>query len=200
MQCFCLFLRIYKCKTKLIMTETELIAGLLKQNPKAQQQMLDLYGRDVFAQVVRLVSVIENAEEVYQDVFIKVFKNINRYDAEKSSLKTWISRIAYNEAISFLRHKAMPVVYFEDQGGKAEALSDTEVDETFGHANQETVQLIRAALKYLPPDERAIITMFYYEEKSLKEIAYITESIPTTIASKLSRTRKKLCRIIKMLQ
>ncbi len=182
------------------MTETELIAGLLKQNPKAQQQMLDLYGRDVFAQVVRLVSVIENAEEVYQDVFIKVFKNINRYDAEKSSLKTWISRIAYNEAISFLRYKAMPVVYFEDQGGKAEALSDTEVDETFGHANQETVQLIRAALKYLPPDERAIITMFYYEEKSLKETAYITESIPTTIASKLSRTRKKLCRIIKMLQ
>ena len=94
----------------------------------------------------------------------------------------------------------MPVVYFEDQSDKIEALSDTEVDETFGRANQETVQLIRAALKYLPPDERAIITMFYYEEKSLKEIAYITESIPSTIASKLSRTRKKLCRIIKMLQ
>ena len=94
----------------------------------------------------------------------------------------------------------MPVVYFEDQGNKIEALTDAEVDETFGQANQETVQLIRAALKYLPPDERAIITMFYYEERSLKEIAYITESIPTTIASKLSRTRKKLCRIIKMLQ
>ena len=182
------------------MTETELITGLMKQSPKAQQQMLDQYGRDVFAQVVRLVSVVENAEEVYQDVFVKVFQHIDRYDAEKSSLKTWISRIAYNEAISFLRHKAMPVVYFEDQGNKIEGLMDAEVDETFGQANQETVQLIRAALKYLPPDERAIITMFYYEERSLKEIAYITESIPTTIASKLSRTRKKLCRIIKMLQ
>ena len=131
---------------------------------------------------------------------MKVFNNINRYNAEKSSFKTWISRIAYNESISFLRHKGMPVVYFEDQGDKAETLSDTEVDETFGHANQETVQLIRAALKHLPPEERAIITMFYYEEMSLKEIAYVTESIPTTVASKLSRTRKKLCRIIKMLQ
>ena len=157
------------------MTETELIAGLMKQSPQAQQQMLDQYGRDVFAQVVRLVSVVENAEEVYQDVFVKVFQHIDRYDAEK-------------------------VVYFEDQGNKIEALTDAEVDETFGQANQETVQLIRAALKYLPPDERAIITMFYYEERSLKEIAYITESIPTTIASKLSRTRKKLCRIINMLR
>jgi RNA polymerase sigma-70 factor (ECF subfamily) len=74
------------------------------------------------------------------------------------------------------------------------------VEETFGQPNAETVQLIRAALKHLPPDERAIITMFYYEEMSLKEIAYVTESIPTTIASKLSRTRRKPCRIIKMIQ
>lgn len=181
-------------------TDTNLIEGLRQQSPKAQQQMLDRYGRDVFAQVIRLVSVTENAEEVYQDVFIKVFKHINRYDGEKSSLKTWVSRIAYNEAISFLRKKSAPMVYFEDYGDRAEALSDTEVDETFGHANQETVQLIRAALKYLPPEERAVITMFYYEEMSLKDIAYVTESLPTTVASKLSRTRKKLCRIIKMLQ
>lgn len=181
-------------------TDTNMIAGLLQQSPKAQQQMLDRYGRDVFAQVVRLIPVVENAEEVYQDVFVKVFTYINRYDAEKSSLKTWISRIAYNEAISFLRRKSTAVVYFEDYGDKAEALSDAEVDETFGHASQETVQLIRAALKYLPPEERAVITMFYYDELSIKEIADVTESLPTTVASKLSRTRKKLCRIIKMLQ
>ena len=181
-------------------TEINLIQGLRKQNPKAQQQMLDRYGNDVFAQVVRLVPGLENAEEVYQDVFVKVFRNINMDDAEKSSLRTWISRIAYNESISFLRHKSMPVIYYEDREGEAEKLSESEVEATFGHPNQETVQLIRAALKHLPPDERAIITMFYYEEMSLKEIAFVTESIPTTIASKLSRTRKKLCKIIKMLQ
>ena len=182
------------------MTETDLIAGLHKQSPKAQQETIDRYGREVFAQVVRLVTVTENAEEVYQDVFMKVFSNIGQHDAERSSLRTWISRIAYNEAISFLRRKHMPVIYFEDHGHEADKLSDAEVDETLGHANAETVQLIRAALKHLPPEERALVTMFYYEERSLKEIADITESIPTTVASRLSRTRKKLCRIIKMLQ
>ena len=130
----------------------------------------------------------------------KVFKNIKMYDETKSSLKTWISRIAYNESISFLRHKSLPVIYYEDREGEVDKLSDTEVEETFGHPNPETVQLIRAALRHLPPDERAIITMFYYEEMSLKDIAYVTESIPTTVASKLSRTRKKLYKIIKMLQ
>ena len=182
------------------MTETDLIVGLRKQSPKAQQETIDRYGREVFAQVVRLVAVTENAEEVYQDVFMKVFSNIGQHDAERASLRTWISRIAYNEAISFLRRKRMPVVYFEDRSHEADKLSEAEVDETLGHANVETVQLIRAALKHLPPEERALVTMFYYEERSLKEIADITESIPTTVASRLSRTRKKLYRIIKMLQ
>ena len=182
------------------MTETDLIEGLRKQSPKAQQETIDRYGREVFAQVVRLVAVTENAEEVYQDVFMKVFTNIGQHDAGRASFRTWISRIAYNEAISFLRRKRMPVVYFEDRSHEADKLSDAEVDETLGHANAETVQLIRAALKHLPPEERALVTMFYYEERSLKEIADITESIPTTVASRLSRTRKKLCRIIKMLQ
>ena len=182
------------------MTETDLIEELRQQKPKAQQMLIERYGRYVFAQIVRLVSIVENAEEVYQDVFVKVFGNIGKYDEQKSSLKTWISRIAYNETVSFLRHKSMPVVYFEDYGNEADKLTDAEVEETLGHANSETVQLIRAALKHLPPDERAIVTMFYYEEMSLKEIAYVTESVPATIASKLSRTRKKLCKIINMLQ
>ena len=180
------------------MTETELIEGLSRQDSKAQQQTIDRYGGEVFALVVRVVAVAENAEEVYQDAFVKVFRNIRQYDAGRSSLRTWILRIAYNEAISFLRRKRLPVLYFEDHGHEADKLSDAEVDETLGHVS--TVQLIRAALKHLPPEERALITMFYYEERSLKEIADITGSIPTTIASRLCRTRKKLCRIIKMLQ
>lgn len=181
------------------MTETEIqiIEGLRKQSPKAQQQALELYGNYVWSQVVRMVSRVEDAEEVYQDVFIKVFNNIERYDAEKASLKTWISRIAYYESISFLRRKPQSMIYFEDNEEKAEALSEAEVENTLGHPDEETVQLIQTAIRYLPPDEQAIITMFYYEDMSLKDIAFVTESIPTTVASKLSRTRKKLCKLIK---
>ena len=179
---------------------TILMNDLRQHQPAACQQLLTEYGPAVFRMVQRIVTRREDAEEVYQDVFVKVFKNIGQYDAEKSSLRTWISRIAYNESITFLRHKRLPVIYYEDHDGEAEKLSDTEVEATFGQPNPETVQLIRAALKHLPPDERAIITMFYYEEMSLKDIAYVTESLPTTVASKLSRTRKKLYKIIKMLQ
>ena len=111
-----------------------------------------------------------------------------------------MSRIAYNESITWLRHKRREVIYFEDQDGEAERLSEAEVEATLGHPNPETVQLIRAALKHLPPEERSLITMFYYEDMSVKDIAYVTDSPPNTIGSKLFRTRKKLCKIIQMLQ
>lgn len=74
------------------------------------------------------------------------------------------------------------------------------MEETLGHPNKEVVQMMREAIKHLPPAEQLIITMFYYDEMSLKDIAYITGSIPTTIASKLCRTRKKLCKIINQLR
>lgn len=184
--------------------ETEminLVEGLRKQSPKAQKLVLERYGGYVFSQVVRLVTNTEDAEEVYQDVFVKVFSNAGAYDAGKSSFQTWLYRIAYNASVDFLRHKRQPVIYFEDNEGRAEAISEDEVEETFGHANQETVMLIRAALKHLPPDERAIITMFYFDDMSIKEIAYVTEASSTgVVCSKLQRTRKKLCKIIQMLR
>ena len=180
--------------------EINLIEGLKEQSPKAQQMMVERYGRHVFSQVVRLLPSVEDAEEVYQDVFLKVFLNINMYNEEKASFKTWVSRIAYNESITWLRHKRLQTIYFEDEDGEAERLSEAEVEATLGHPNPETAQLIRAALKHLPPEERSLITMFYYEEMSVKDIAYVTDSPPNTIGSKLFRTRKKLCKIIQMLQ
>lgn len=181
-----------------MMTETEshIIDGLRQRSPRMQHKALELYGEYVWAQVVRLIHAVEDAEEVYQDVFIKVFSNIDRYDADRSSLKTWISRIAYNESMTRLRRKRQPMIYFDDDD-RAETLSEAEVEKTLGHPDEETVQLIQTAIQHLPPEEQAIITMFYYEEMSLKEIAFVTESIPTTIASKLSRIRKKLCKLIK---
>lgn len=182
------------------MEETEIIAGLRKQSPQAQQQALEQYGRMVWAQVARMISPVEDAEEVYQDVFIKVFQHINTYDAERSTFKTWLLRIAYNECITHLRRKRQRMIYLDDGDNSYEAITEAEVEETLGRPNQEVVQLIRAAIHHLPPDEQAIITMFYYDEMSLKEIAFVTQSIPTTIASRLSRTRKKLCKIINTLR
>ena len=181
-------------------TEIHLIEGLRQRSPKAQQETLELYGRNVWGQVVRIVSCTEDAEEVYQDVFVKAFNNIDRYDGEKSSFKTWLLRIAYNESVSFLRHSKTKTISLEDYGNNSDNISEEEVERIIGRPDNENIRMLRSAIQLLTPEEQALITMFYYDELSINDIAFVTESNPSTIGSKLSRTRKKLCTIIKKLQ
>lgn len=184
------------------MTETkiQIIEGLRQRSPKSQREAFELFGSNVWAQVVRIVSRQEDAEEIYQDVFVKAFNNIDRYDGEKASFKIWLLRIAYNEAVSFLRKGKAKTVYLNDYGNIIDNISEEETERIIGKPDQETIQMIRSAIRHLTPEEQALITMFYYDEMSLQDIAYITETIPSTVASRLCRTRKKLCTIIKKIQ
>ena len=63
--------------------------------------------------------------------------------------------------------------------------------------SEENIRLMEQALDQLPPQEQALLTMFYYDNLSLNDIAYVTGSIPSTVGSRLSRIRKKLYKIIK---
>ena len=65
--------------------------------------------------------------------------------------------------------------------------------------DDETIRQLEQALAKLPPNEQAIVSMFYYDNMSLADIAFVTGSIPSTVGSQLSRIRKKLYRIIKTL-
>ena len=141
----------------------------------------------------RIVTQHEDAEEVYQDVFVKVLRSIDSYDPDQASLSTWISRIAYHEALNSVRGRKPQIVYMEDY--------NTEVSyaESDGAAREQTLQQLEQAIDKLQPQEQAVITMFYYDDMSLADIAYVTGSQISTIGSQLSRIRKKLYQIIKTL-
>ena len=174
-----------------------LVQGLCRQDGQAQRCALQLYGEMIFGQIARIVPCQEDAEEVYQDVFVKVFSNIDAYDESKASLATWISRIAYNECVSFTRRNKLPVIYVDDSEIDLESIQDDTLARVFQQQDEPTILLIEKALDYLPPEELALITMFYFDDKSIKDIAFITESTPKNLATLLCRTIRKLYRIIK---
>lgn len=159
--------------------------------------MLTQYGQVVYSCVSRIVARREDAEEVYQDVFVKAFQGIDSYDEQQASLITWLCRIAYNESLNFVRRHKLSLVYSEessyDLNNQQDELSDAD-DEP---PNEQKIQLMEAAMELLPREEQAILSMYYYEGLSLKEIAFITNSNPSTVGSKLCRIRRRLYSIIK---
>jgi len=170
-----------------------LINDLQHRKPAACQRLLTEYGPAVFRMVQRIVTCREDAEEVYQDVFVKALRGIGDYNPQQASLATWINRIAYHESLNFVRGKKPNIVYMDDSElgiDTLEAPDDAPPDE-------QTIRQLEQALAMLPSHEQAIVSMFYYDNMSLADIAFVTGSIPSTVGSQLSRIRKKLYRIIK---
>ena len=174
--------------------ESHIIARILSGKDEEFSYFLDTYGQQVFALIVRMVSSPEYAEELTQDTFLKAYRHLGSFTGG-SSFSTWIYRIAYNTALSALRKKKEEVLVIDDQ--QWERVSETEIDEVLDDESEDLVTRLRAALEKLTPEERAIITFFYEEEKSIDEIAHILNQSVSNVKVKLHRIRKKLYILMK---
>ena len=173
---------------------TILISELRQRKSAACQQLLATYGPMVFRMVQRIVPLREDAEEVYQDVFVKALRGIEGYNPQQATLATWLNRIAYHESLNFIRGKSPVIVSMDDPELSISLAAPDEEPQ-----DEQTIQQLEQALEKLPAHEQAIVSMFYYDNMSLADIAFVTGSITSTVGSQLSRIRKKLYRMIKSL-
>ena len=174
--------------------EAHIIKEILNGKTEQYEYFLDRYGQQVFVLVDRIVSCQEDAEELTQDVFLKAFQQLSSFKAE-SSFSTWIYRIATNIAISAVRKKRNDVLRLDDS--VFANLSDTKVDAALEDESEEQMERLQQAMNQLDADERALITLYYLEEKPLAEVAFILGMTEGNAKVKLHRIRKKLYVLIK---
>ena len=174
--------------------EAHIIKEILNGKTEQYEYFLDRYGQQVFVLVDRIVSCQEDAEELTQDVFLKAFQQLSSFKAE-STFSTWIYRIATNIAISAVRKKRNDVLRLDDS--VFANLSDTQVDAELEDESEEQMERLQQAMNQLEADERALITLYYLEEKPLAEVAFILGMTEGNAKVKLHRIRKKLYVLIK---
>jgi RNA polymerase sigma-70 factor (ECF subfamily) len=146
------------------------------------------YGKMVFTIVHKIVENREDAEDITQEIFIKVFKSLERF-REESEFSTWLYRIAYNTAISELRKKKLFYVSAEDS-----LLVDNSsfTDEKDEQEIEIKLQYLEEALKKLPPDEIFLLTLHYMDGQSIENISKISNLSVSNVKVKLHRIRRKL--------
>ena len=175
----------------------KMIQGLRNQDRSTQEQTLNEYGSMVFATISRIVSRQEDAEEVYQDVFVKAFQHIDTFDETKTSFSNWLNRIAFNVSLNFVRDHKQPVIYIDDVDTALNGKLNQEIDHLFSQQDEPTIQAVEQALSLLDAKEQSLIYMYYFDNMSIKEIAYIMDMQPSTVGSSLHRIRRKLYKIIR---
>lgn len=131
---------------------------------KAFVKLVKQYKEKIYWHVRRMVDLHEDADDIVQNVFIKIHKGIENFN-EKSKLYTWIYRISMNETLSFIeknkKHK------HEEFTSNHKCFNEDQPQA------KEIMEKLMAALRILPPKQRAVFNMRYFDELSYREISEI---------------------------
>ena len=175
-----------------------LVEGLRAGDERAYEVLLNEYQQPVYNLVVRLLNDPADANDVVQEVFLKVFRKIGAFRGE-SSLKTWIYRVGVNEAYNyqrwFSRHRKQEVELESDEPAGLDhyhKLSDPGRSPYDCVADHEQHALIEEALGQLNPSYRAAVVLRDIEELSYEEISDILQIALGTVKSRILRGREAL--------
>ena len=157
--------------------------------------LVDRYKNMVFTLSLKMVKNREEAEEVAQDTFVKAYRSLNKFKAE-SKFSTWLYKVAYNTCLDCLKKKnrAQPVVAI-DEYTEHEVVSLSNVVDSL--EEKERSQMIQECLDVLPGEDSFLLSLYYFEEQSIKEIAKIMGINDNHVKIKLFRSRKKLTAVLK---
>lgn len=150
------------------MDELTIMARLATGEKSAIGDLYDLYVRQVYALAYRILGEAAAAEDVTQEVFLKVWRNAVRFDPERGSPATWILHIAYTTAVDLARtrRRAAPS-RLDDPPEEPDLTADTAGDAELTVMGAQ----VRCALMRLPAEQRQAVEMSYFEGKTQQEIA-----------------------------
>ncbi len=157
-------------------------------------EIIKKYEGPVFKHAVRLLGNVSLAQEVTQDVFLGVYNGLHGL-REEDRLAAWIHRITDNKCYS-LRRKASPNFVSFDETERGEEIVDESSNPEEMHIQRDTRRELAGFISQLPQKEAVATTLYFYEGKSLQEIADIMELLPGTVAVVLHRGRTHLHKLI----
>jgi len=180
--------------------DARILRGLRSGIEGAYEELIERYEQQIFGMVYRLVGNQSDACDVVQEVFLKVFRGVTAF-REQSSLRTWIYRIAVNEAYNhrrwFVRHCRMEVPMEETRSEHPNSLDYTPDPgrSPFEQAmDNETRTLIEVALTRINPVFRTAVVLRDVQNLSYEEIADILQVSLGTVKSRILRGREALRR------
>jgi RNA polymerase sigma-70 factor, ECF subfamily len=183
------------------MSDEEIILLYKNGEKEAFKKLINRYAAPLYNFVARLAGR-NDAPDITQEIFIKVWKNLNRFDEDKASFKTWIFTIAKNTATDFLRKKKS--LLFTDlekdsedgAGSFSENIPAEDLLPDLVMQKLEDSKFLNKTLEKLRPLYREVLALHYQEEMTFEEIGKILNKPLNTVKSQHRRALLELRKII----
>ena len=183
------------------MDEKELIDKLKKSDSQAFKIFINANKNKVFNVCYRFLNNFSDAEDAAQETFIEVFNSISRFNS-KSSLNTWIYRIAVNKSIDALRKKSRRnklagfISIFSDDFKKKENTLFSDINPSTELETAETKQKVLDSINKLPENQRIALILIKLDGQSYKEAAAIMDITLPAVESLMIRAKNNLKKIL----
>lgn len=177
-----------KCDKK---SDKQLVQLSLK-NTDYFECLMTRYEQKLFRYIRRITNLdAETIEDVLQEVFLKVYKNLNDYD-DSFSFSSWAYRIAHNEAISFYRKaesRPKTVNPENDEGVDYLNIVPSDINLRTDYLKKELANKVKQIINQLPEKYRTVLVLKFLEEKSYEEVSDILHIPMGTVATQINRAK-----------
>ena len=189
------------------MEDTQAVAALVERclsgDASAWEEIVTLYQRRIYNVCYRFAGAAEDAEDLTQEVFIKMYRTLKSYDASKGALITWVTTIARNLLVDHFRRSkqerltdSLEAAPAGDQDALtlSEQLPDLGPSPDAGLQTQETQRVVHQALQKLSPELREAVILRDLQDMDYREIAAVLRVPEGTVKSRINRGRAELAR------
>ena len=191
------------------MDDTQVVAALVRRclagDAGAWEDIVRRYNRRIYNICYRFTGSADDAEDLSQEVFIKMYRTLESYDLEKGSFMTWVATVTRNLLVDHFRKskqdrltdplEAAPSE--EDQGlSLGEQLPDAAPGADTRMQTQETQRMVHRALQKLSPELREAVILRDLQDMDYREIALALKVPEGTVKSRINRGRTELARLL----
>lgn len=177
------------------MDERQLIRKVLKGDTSAFAYFVDTYQDMAVTIAFRICENRQDAEDIVQNAFVKAFHNLHTFRAD-SKFSTWFYRIVYNTALSYINVASFHTEFVDYRELNNESQSD-DWNPVAQMEEHERKVIIARTLESMPKEESLILTLFYLEENSIKDVALITSLSESNVKVRLFRARKRFAELLR---
>ena len=182
--------------------DLELVRRCLDGENPAWEGLVRAHSRKVYNLCYRFTGRIQDAEDLTQEVFIKVFQTLRSYDSAQGTFSTWLNRVARNHLVDHYRRtrKDRVTSSLDDDSTPLPELPSTRAAPTASVESRERRELLQAALDQMSPDLREAVVLRDLQDLDYQEIAQVLGVPQGTVKSRINRGRLELARVIKRME
>jgi len=186
--------------------QPELVKRALGGENSAWEELLKGHGRKIYNLCYRFTGRTSEAEDLTQEVFIKVFQTLRTYDAAQGAFSTWLNRVARNHLVDHYRRTRKDRLTSSIDEGDGQTAADIEarpsqIEGPMARVeSRERRELLQAALDRLSPDMREAVILRDLQDLEYEEISQVLGVPVGTVKSRINRGRLELARVLKRME